>query len=311
VNLVSAGFSGDEVISLGNNVLLRVDSSLQGGTYASYWDGSSYRQTTSGQSLGGSGWRHIAYTFDDVADQQFLYIDGVEAGSSTFATSISYTQASNTTIGAYPSSSSYDFNGQLDDLRIYDRALTASEISDLAALGGGGGGGGGSGGGGTFRDEFNTAGSYAGNDGTLSWAGDWLEINEADGPNSGDELVKAAPVSGFLAQVQDNDGGGEGLQREADLSGHSTANLTFTYWRGGLDNANDYVTIDVSADGGTTWTEVGRLTGPASDAQTSPQSASFDISAHISPNTRIRFLTSPNMGSADRVYFDDIQIEVN
>ncbi|NNJ79075.1 MAG: DNRLRE domain-containing protein, partial [Xanthomonadales bacterium] len=134
VNLASAGFNGDEVVNLGNNVLLRVDAVLQGGTYASYWDGSSYRQTTSGQSLGGSGWRHIAYTFDDAADQQFLYIDGVEAGSSTFATSISYTQASNTTIGAHPSSTSYNFNGQIDDLRIYNVALTAAEIAELATV---------------------------------------------------------------------------------------------------------------------------------------------------------------------------------
>ena len=177
--------------------------------------------------------------------------------------------------------------------------------------GGGGDGGGGDGGGGIFRDEFNTAGSYGGNDGTLSWATDWLEIGEADGPNRGDERVTAAPVSGYLVQVQDNDNGGEGLEREADLSAYTSATLTFIYWRSGLDNANDYVTVDVSDNGGSSWTEIDRFAGPASDTQASPQSASHDISAYIAPNTRIRFLTSPNMGGADKVRFDNVQIEVH
>jgi hypothetical protein len=161
--------------------------------------------------------------------------------------------------------------------------------------------------GGTFRDEFNTVGGYAGDDGTLTWASDWLEVGESDGASSGDEQV----LSGNVARVRDNDGGGEGIQREADLAGYTSATLTFIYYRGNLDDANDYVTIEVSDNGGSTWVELGSIEGPGSDPDTDPQSASYDISAYRAPNTRIRFRTSPTMGPNDGVYLDNVQIQVD
>jgi hypothetical protein len=251
-------------------------------------------------------WYHVAAAYDTTTEAFAVYIDGVLEASGTYPSDLEVPAPGVLSIGARTGSSE-NFDGVLDDVRIYDTMLAPAEIAALAAAGGGGGGGGG----GTFRDEFNTAGSYAGDDGTLSWATDWLEINEADGPGAGDEIVASAPVSGYLVQVQDNDGGGEGIQREADLTGRSTATLTFIYWRTGLDDVNDYVTVDVSNDGGSTWVELERFVGPASDAQDNPQSASYDISAYIAPNTRIRFLSSPNLAGNERVRLDDIQIEVD
>jgi len=118
-------------------------------------------------------------------------------------------------------------------------------------------------------------------------------------------------LSGNVARVRDNDGGGEGIQREADLAGYTSATLTFIYYRGNLDDANDYVTIEVSDNGGSTWVELGSIEGPGSDPDTDPQSASYDISAYKAPNTRIRFRTSPTMGPNDRVYLDNVQIQVD
>ena len=62
----------------------------------------------------------------------------------------------------------------LDDVRVYDVVLTPAEIAQLAAAGGGGGGGGS----GNLRDEFNTD-SFSNNDGTVSWNGDWIEVDDA------------------------------------------------------------------------------------------------------------------------------------
>ncbi len=188
------------------------------------------------------------------------------------------------------------------------RGVVLVEASRVPPTGGGGGGGGGGSGGcnGTFRDEFNTV-SYSNNDGTLVWAGDWKEINESDGAGAGDERVRNDNGSSRL-RVQDNDGGGEGVEREADLSGAAAATLSFRYRRSGLDNANDYVKVEISANGAAgPWTEIARFQGKATDY--AYRAFSQDISGYISSKTRIRLLTSPKMGGRDAVMFDDVQIQ--
>jgi hypothetical protein len=157
----------------------------------------------------------------------------------------------------------------------------------------------------TFRDEFN-AQTFSGDDGSLSWAGDWQEVGESDGPTSGDVLVDA-DESNYQLRIRDNDNGGEGVEREADLSSAGTVTLSFDYRRDGLDNANDYVTVEVSANGAAgPWDEITRFEGSATDSGYKPFSG--DISAYISNDTRIRFKSSPDMGPADAVWFDNVEI---
>jgi len=152
-----------------------------------------------------------------------------------------------------------------------------------------------------FRDEFAVQ-SYSQNDGALSWATDWLEINEGDGAALGDERIQ-----GNTLRVRDNDGGGEGVEREADLSGAVSAILSFTYRRNGLDSASDYVTIDVSSNGAAgPWTELDRFEGPATDSAN--VLIDYDVSPYISANTRIRFLTSASLGDTDELFFENVEI---
>ncbi|NOX76534.1 MAG: hypothetical protein GXP17_07985, partial [Gammaproteobacteria bacterium] len=162
----------------------------------------------------------------------------------------------------------------------------------------------------TFFDTFATV-SYSGNDGTRNWTGPWVEFNDTGGASSGDERVEYDSRGSQRLLVSDNDGGGEGVWREADLSVFSvgaTANLSFDYRRRGLDNVNDYVAIQVSSNGGGSWTELARFTGRASDRRNT--SVTYDISSYMAANTRIRFISSPSLGSNDRVYFDNVQIAV-
>jgi hypothetical protein len=170
------------------------------------------------------------------------------------------------------------------------------------------GGGGGGSCNGTFRDEFNVE-SYAANDGSLSWAGDWLEIGENDGPASGDTRV-TNDQSNYQLRTRDNDNGGEGVWREADMSGAASATLSYDYRRMDLDNSDDYTRVDIR-DGNTAspWSELTRHQGPGTDG--GYQSANHDISSYISSKTQIRFMTSSNMGRNDIVWFDDIQIQCN
>ena len=109
--------------------------------------------------------------------------------------------------------------------------------------------------------------------------------------------------------MQDNDGGGEGVQREADMPAYTDASLSFSYRPDSLGNSDDYASIDVSSDGGATWTQLTRIEGPADEGNY--LSFSQNISSFISNNTRIRFLSSSNLGYIDRVYFDDVEIALS
>ena len=92
----------------------------------------------------------------------------------------------------------------------------------------------------SYRDLLDTA-AVNRQDGSLNWTTNWLEIGEADGPGAGDTQIGITAFGRNVMRVQDNDGGGEGWQREADLSTAEEAILTFLYRRDGLDDAADYV----------------------------------------------------------------------
>ena len=174
-------------------------------------------------------------------------------------------------------------------------------------FGGSGGGGGGGGGScdGNFRDNFDNT-VFNGSNGTLSWATDWIEVGESDGATSGDIQVMT-DQSNYQLRTRDNDNGGEGAEREADLSGAATAALNYDYRRMNLDSASDYTSVEVSANGASgPWTELTRHDGSGNDSSYQP--ASHDITAYKSANTRIRFITSSSMGGTDTVWFDNIEI---
>ena len=255
-------------------------------------------------------WQHVAIAYDNSVDTNdpLIYIDGVAQTvieSNTPSGTLRSDASIDLTLGNHPGSTQRTFDGQIDDVRLYDRLLDATEVSEVTT----GGGGGGSGCDGNFRDEFNTDASYSGSDGTLSWATDWLEVNESDGPDSGDERVRGDSGNDYTLRVRDNDNGGEGVQREADLSAYTNANLRFAYRRDSLDNSSDYVTIDISSNGGSSWVEIDRIEGPGDDSSYQP--LTHDISSFISSNTRIRFKTSSSNGGNDEVYFDDVEISVS
>lgn len=248
-------------------------------------------------------WQHAAVSYDSVAKQVAFYLNGAEVGRVAASATLPLANNNALTLGHGPYGSSEDWPGGLDDIRIYGRVLNGAEIMQLAAPPSGGTGGTC---GGTLRDEFNSI-SYAGSNGTLPWATDWQEVNESDGPFSGDEIV-GTDQSNYQLRVQDNDGGGEGVMRQADLSAYTVATLSFDYRRIGLDDANDFVAIQVSKDGGA-WVELGRLAGPANDVGYS--AASYDLTPYISANVRIRFVGSATLGGSDSVSFDNVQIAVS
>ncbi|MDL5051368.1 T9SS type A sorting domain-containing protein [Oscillatoria amoena NRMC-F 0135] len=79
-------------------------------------------------------WMHIAATYSTTTGYQMIYLNGTlndsaYVGSYTSATSNSFLQIGRGT--SYGNFSNNYFKGSLDDIRIYDGALNASQVSDI------------------------------------------------------------------------------------------------------------------------------------------------------------------------------------
>jgi len=254
-------------------------------------------------------WTHVAFVYDASSDANdpIIYLNGV-ALSSMVEVSPSGTIRSDASIslrmGNHAQSTSRTFDGKIDDVRIYDRMLGAAEILAIAGVGVGGGGGGSGSCDGTFRDEFNLR-QYDQNDGTLNWATDWEETGESFDPTGGDIRIDNDEGS-YELKVRDD---GQTIMREADLSQAGAATLSFDYWRKNLIGSSDYVAVEVSYNGGSSWIELDRFTGDANDGAYSSTNYTLDAGS-LSVNTRIRFLTpSSGMSNSNVVLFDNVQIQ--
>ncbi|MDH3324956.1 MAG: hypothetical protein OEL89_04925, partial [Candidatus Peregrinibacteria bacterium] len=102
---------------------------------------SSYVSEISDEALSTGEWHHVLATYDGTGSTGIkLYIDGGLASSSTVITG-TYTAMANTSrsleIGRQrnDSGSQVYFNGKIDEALIYNRALSATEITDIYNLG--------------------------------------------------------------------------------------------------------------------------------------------------------------------------------
>ncbi|MDS4028186.1 MAG: LamG-like jellyroll fold domain-containing protein [Candidatus Contendobacter sp.] len=98
---------------------------------------SSSSSLISNTALNTSGWQHVALVYQYVADgtsKMTVYINGVASGSNNAAVGSLQKNAQPLDLGRYFYNSSYAryFNGLIDEVRVYNRALNASEIqSDM------------------------------------------------------------------------------------------------------------------------------------------------------------------------------------
>ena len=130
-NLSAEDTSGAELISLGDYVGVRLDAAS--GAKGFYYDGTSWQSTNTGKFYAGTGWHHFVYVIDNTNTLQKVYVDGVQAGSSTYTQPILYTGfGQNTFIGRHGNGlNTDDFNGTIDDVCIYNRALDDQEVQDV------------------------------------------------------------------------------------------------------------------------------------------------------------------------------------
>ena len=80
-------------------------------------------------------WHLVVFSWD--GSNLNMYVDGASAASPVSYSGDPVVNVNNFSVGNPPSGNSYYFMGSIDDVRIYDRALSASEIEQLYNLGAG------------------------------------------------------------------------------------------------------------------------------------------------------------------------------
>ena len=159
----------------------------------------------------------------------------------------------------------------------------------------------------TLRDEVASV-AYDGSNGTLDWSSQpWSEIGDDGNASAGDVRV-TTDLGDNSFRIRRS---GNGLERSADLTGYDSAQLSFEYRRQSFDNQDDYVAVEISSDGGTSWDELDRFQGPGTDS--GYLQASFDIIDYAAADTVLRFISSGMggfMAGTDYFYIDNVQIEL-
>ena len=164
----------------------------------------------------------------------------------------------------------------------------------------------------TVSDGFGTV-SYANNDGTVNWLGNWTEVGDGTPgvPTGGSVLVRVAGGTNALVfelTNADNDYVTR-TNRLATMPGRVYTNsvLSFSYRRAGWD-ANDSLTVTVSTNG---------FVGQSNLVYTVPGQAITDaayinvatnVTAFMGTNLALRLRAGPNFAAGDRISFDFVTI---
>ena len=81
-------------------------------------------------------WNHVAFTYDKDAggtDEVKMYLNGAVRATGNYSSAIG-TDNRDIAIGRYKYGSGYAFNGSIDDVRIYNSALSAEDVAALAGV---------------------------------------------------------------------------------------------------------------------------------------------------------------------------------
>lgn len=151
----------------------------------------------------------------------------------------------------------------------------------------------------SVRDNFSTV-SYSNNDGTANWTAAWIENDvQGAGPGGGNVLINGGDL---LLDDQPNTNTEPSLAREANLLGATIATLNFD-WRttSGVDNS-DSVVVEVSGNGGASWTTLENFTNLNG---VNSGSRSFDITSFAAVDTQIRFRVNNLYGGGNEDFILD------
>jgi cold shock CspA family protein len=159
------------------------------------------------------------------------------------------------------------------------------------------------------RDEFNAI-AFDGDDGSTSWANDWRELPFGDGPQGGQIRVAGNTncVSGNCLRLGD----GvlvAGISRAADLSGYTSATLTYSYRRQ-MTNSDGDGTGKIRIRAGTdiwSWATVATYTMTTTDS--APKAETIDLSDWAGDMVNVAFFGEGQLDGF--IFIDNVQIAMS
>lgn len=95
---------------------------------------SAYMLYANNQSFSAGDDIHLAFAWDFDSDAYALYVDGNLAASSSEAKTLP--SLANAKFGAGVTTGTYNYSGSIDDIRIFDRVLSANDVSAIHRLSG-------------------------------------------------------------------------------------------------------------------------------------------------------------------------------
>ncbi len=155
-----------------------------------------------------------------------------------------------------------------------------------------------------ITDDFESN-SYSG--GTGWGSSTWQELNDNGNSGTGNVNLQTSGTNTYLYLQS----AGMGAFRDlGDLSTYEYVELAFDFRRRSLESDFEWLDVEVSPDGGTTWNPVARFSGPANDPAF--LSRSFNVTPFVNrtagETSVVRFRTSTSMSTADVIEVDNVAI---
>ncbi|MEM6781300.1 MAG: LamG-like jellyroll fold domain-containing protein, partial [Pseudomonadota bacterium] len=117
----------EKIVSKDFNFILNWDHSVQGGASCEHWSGSVWETTGDAPDLSADTWYHLACTYDSASQDFIFYVNGIETNRSTSVPGAQL-DGQDVLIGRWQlGDGSHNINADIDDVRIYNRALSADE----------------------------------------------------------------------------------------------------------------------------------------------------------------------------------------
>jgi hypothetical protein len=111
-------------------IMKHLDNNFYAGWFTA---GVEYRVITSASALTQNSWNHLAFTWDDTANQSTLYVNDVQQGSTT-ASLVTFTGATACDVGHVATAEAGDHgwrDGRIAELGIWPVVLTSSDRNSL------------------------------------------------------------------------------------------------------------------------------------------------------------------------------------
>jgi len=147
------------------------------------------------------------------------------------------------------------------------------------------------------------SGNYSGGTG---WTGNWVETDSNNGGPTGGYVQNTTSGTPHEGSRHLMILGSNSISRTINLSNFLSPTLNFWRKTSSLDRDDESFTLDISNNGGLTWTTV--LTFANNDNEDVYINEQIDLSSYKTANSAVRFIGHNVETNNDTLYIDDIQI---